>query len=458
MTGFLVAMLEMNLAAAAAITLVLLTRRKMHKVLGPDATYLMWAIVPVAMLATLIPSRTVEVFTTPVPFSGEDTGPAPLLLGATSTIDWSAIGAGLLVLVWAAGAFAMLMFLAKRQRLFMEDVGLRKAGPAVVGFFYPHVVTPADFSHRFSDQERKLILAHEQVHLERHDIRINALATLVRCLCWFNPLVHIGARYLRTDQELSCDAAVIERRPRARRVYAETLLKTQLAERPLPVGCYWPPENPWATSHPLTERIAMLTTSPLSHPRRLAAATAVLALVGGGGFAAWAAQPVHLVVVAADHDRLGPDIMVPFEPLAPDDRMADPETVTLILPAGRGAADNPTPAPQTKIYSPSDPGVTRPRMSMDNAFPDYPAESLALREEGDVLVVTCVSASGNAQVQRIERSSGSPRLDQATVAGLPNMKFEPGRHEGAPVDVCGYMLTMRWTLPTAAPPTPTPTP
>src|SRR5690606_39182173 len=283
MTGFLVAMLEMNLAAAAAIILVMLARRMMHTLMGPDATYLMWAIVPVAMPATLLPSRTVRIFTQAVPFSAQDTSAAPLIAGEASGIDWSGIGAGFLVLVWAAGAVAMLIFLAKRQRRFMEDVGLRKAGPAVVGFFYPHVVTPADFSHRFSDQERKLILAHEQIHLERHDIRINALATLVRCLCWFNPLVHVGARRLRADQELSCDAAVIERRPRARRAYAETLLKTQLAERPLPVGCYWPPEGSWATSHPLTERIAMLTRSPFYHRRRLAAATGALALIAGGG-------------------------------------------------------------------------------------------------------------------------------------------------------------------------------
>src|SRR5690606_7839118 len=134
--------------------------------------------------------------------------------------------------------------------------------------------------------------------------------------------------------------------------------KTQLAERPLPVGCYWPPENLWATSHPLTERIAMLTRSPFSHRRRLAAATAVLALIGGGGFAAWAAQPAHPVHVVSVSPA--PDIMVPFEPLAPDERVADRETVTLILPAGSETADNPTPAPQTptpqtRVYSLSDP-------------------------------------------------------------------------------------------------------
>jgi beta-lactamase regulating signal transducer with metallopeptidase domain len=184
--------------------------------------------------------------------------------------------------------------LLRRQQLFMEDVGFRKAGPAVVGFFYPYIVTPADFSRRFSDVERKLIMAHEQVHLERQDIRINALVAAVRCLCWFNPVIHMGAHYLRADQELSCDAAVIERRPRARRAYAETLLKTQLAERSLPVGCYWPA----GTLHPLTERIAMLTRTPFSLRRRLAAVAAVLTLVSGAGFAAWAAQPPREVVAA----------------------------------------------------------------------------------------------------------------------------------------------------------------
>lgn len=311
MTGFLLAVLEMNLAAAAAVAIVMLTRRKMHKLAGPDATYLMWAIVPVAMLATLIPSRTVEVFETAIPVSSPATH-AALVLADASPLNWPEIGAGVLLVAWAAGALAMLMFLMKRQRIFMEDVGLRKAGPAVIGFFYPHIVTPADFSRRFSDHERKLILAHEHVHLERHDVRINALATLARCLCWFNPLIHIGAQRLRADQELSCDAAVIEQRPRARRAYAETLLKTQLTDRPLPVGCYWPPEGLWGTSHPLTERISMLTRSPFSHRRRLAAAAAIVALVGSGGYAAWAAQPAREVLTEL------PEVFVIFEPIADD--------------------------------------------------------------------------------------------------------------------------------------------
>ena len=289
MTDILLVLLKVNLAAAVAVAIVLAARKKVHKVMGPDAAYLMWAIVPVAMLAVLVPSRIVTV-------TDAGTGQVSHFWGEAL---WPF--AAVLVLAWMTGVILMAGELLRRQQLFMEDVGFRKAGPAVVGFFYPYIVTPADFSRRFSDVERKLIMAHEQVHLERQDIRINALVAAVRCLCWFNPLVHVGAHYLRTDQELSCDAAVIERRPRARRAYAETLLKTQLAERSLPVGCYWPA----GTSHPLTERIVMLTRTPFSGRRRIAAAAAVLTLVSGGGFAAWAAQPPREVVAApADAEAL----------------------------------------------------------------------------------------------------------------------------------------------------------
>ncbi|HEX5007110.1 MAG TPA: M56 family metallopeptidase, partial [Hyphomonadaceae bacterium] len=211
MSDILLVLLKVNLAAAVAVAIVLTARKKVREKMGPDAAYLMWAIVPVVMLAVLIPSRIVLV-------TDGGTGPVSHIW---RDAFWPF--AAVLVLAWMTGVILMAGELLKRQQLFMEDVGFRKAGPAVVGFFYPRIVTPADFSNRFSDEERTLIMAHEQVHLERQDIRINAVVAAVRCLCWFNPLIHLGAQYLRVDQELSCDAAVIERRPRARRAYAETL-------------------------------------------------------------------------------------------------------------------------------------------------------------------------------------------------------------------------------------------
>ena len=298
--GLVQALVEINLAAGAAIAFVLLVRKPARSLIGPRAVYLMWAIVPMAILATFIPSRTVV---TPEPIF-----PDRVVVTAyipREGIDWIGLGLTGLLIAWAVGAVMLGRALVKRQALFHREADEGKAGPAVVGFAYPYIVTPRDFGDKFSHDERKLILAHEQIHLERKDPRINAIVEAVRCLCWFNPLVHVGAVALRIDQELACDAEVIERRPNVRRAYAETLLKTQLAARPLPAGCYWPAEG----QHPLAERITMLTRTPLSVGRRIFATCMVVFLALSGGVAAWAAQPERTIFMEAA------EVFVPFLPI-----------------------------------------------------------------------------------------------------------------------------------------------
>lgn len=415
MTALLDTLVEMNLAAAGAIVFLLLVRRPVRNLFGAHAAYMLWAIVPIAVAATFIPSRAIEMIS------------LDISIYETMLQNTAAAAAGLDVLpvallsVWIIGAIAMAIFQIRRQAAFMRDADIGIAGPAIVGFSQPRIVTPDDFSRRFSDMERKLILTHEQVHLDRNDARINAGIALVRCLFWFNPLVHIGAKAMRIDQELSCDAEVIDRRPRVRRTYAETLLKTQLASRPLPVGCYWPAES----QHPLTERIDMLARKPLSSRRRVAATAIVLAMTCGAGVAAWAAQPERTIITEA------PDILVPFNPLPRDKQ-----------------------DPLVRVQQELDkPATTRPRPSANFSQPDYPAESQAAREEGDVVVELCVASSGIVDDVKLVQSSGHARLDNATVAGLGGSRFVPATREGKPVRLCGYNLTLGWRLDNAqAPP------
>lgn len=282
MSAFLVNLLEINLAGGAAIAFMLLVRKQAQRLIGPRAVYLLWAIVPTAMLATFIPARTVEVTDPTLPERVIVTAYIPM-----TGIDWEGIGLSALALVWGAGAAVLAGALVWRQAMFQSEMDRGVAGPAVVGFHHPRIVTPDDFANRFNHDERRLIITHEEVHVDHGDSRINAIIALVRCVCWFNPLVHIGARFMRLDQELACDAEVITRRPKGRRAYAETLLKTELATGALPVGCYWPSEG----QHPLAERIAMLTRSPLSRRRHVVASAAVMMMTASGGVAAWAAQP-----------------------------------------------------------------------------------------------------------------------------------------------------------------------
>jgi len=206
--------------------------------------------------------------------------------------------------LWLAGVAATFCLFASRQARFLRSLGrlvpfdLDRAvlraegsgfGPAVIGALRPRIVVPADFEAQVVDRARAVVLTHERVHLERGDPAVNALATALQCLAWFNPHVHIGARQMRIDQEIACDAVVVARHPDARRLYAEALLNTLLMSRSIPLGCHWPP----AGRHPLKERIAMLNSEPATLRRRTLGAALVCGISLFGAGAVWASKPAQ---------------------------------------------------------------------------------------------------------------------------------------------------------------------
>lgn len=277
----LTALLRANLAGGVGVLAVLALRRPARRAFGARAAYWLWAAPLLTAAASLLPAPEAPTVLAPMlTLTGAVVEAAPKALPAGSLV------APALLAVWALGVVAGLVVLIRRQADFMIEVRQGRGGPAVVGVIAPRVVTPADFAERFSPDEREVILSHERTHLARGDAAVAALAAALTCLCWFNPLAHLAARLVRIDQELACDEAVLARTPADRRLYAEVLLKTQLAARPLPLGCHWPP----AAAHPLKERIAMLK-SPLPTPaRRTAGLSLIAALSLGGAAAAWAAQ------------------------------------------------------------------------------------------------------------------------------------------------------------------------
>jgi len=233
------AMLRTNLAIGAAILAVAVLRAPLRRAHGPAAAYLLWwAPVVVAVLSPV----------------AEFLGDRPDAL-ALALADRPELLRGLL-LTWAAGCGLMSAMFAFAQARFQVQLAAGRAGPAVVGFIAPRIVFPADMG-AYSEPERALIRAHERQHVARKDPRAVALATLVQCVCWFNPLVHLAASLLRLDQELACDAAVILRRPAARGLYARTLLKSQMMARAAPLACCWLGLG----AHPLELRIASLRRS-----------------------------------------------------------------------------------------------------------------------------------------------------------------------------------------------------
>jgi beta-lactamase regulating signal transducer with metallopeptidase domain len=191
----LAALLRFNLVLGLAVLAVLVLRVPVRRMFGPEVAYGLWAAPPAAALASIMPARVDDA--------------APQVHALTAALaDWS----GAALLAWAAGAALVVAGLARAQAQFMVEAREGRAGPSVVGVIAPRILMPAD-NGSYTPEERALIRAHEREHVARCDPRAGAAAAMLQALCWFNPLVHLGAHLLRLDQELACDAAVLRRRP-----------------------------------------------------------------------------------------------------------------------------------------------------------------------------------------------------------------------------------------------------
>jgi TonB family protein len=286
-------LLQATLATSAVIALLQLLRRPLRRRFGARLAYSAWVLVPLAMLAVWLPAAPPVV----APAAGGvlvQLGQAAWEQQAQRAIPSD--GTLAFLIAWAIGCAGTLLYFVARQRHFERRMSRASGrafdtvaghGPAVVGWWRSRIVLPVDFRERYTRGERRLVLAHEAAHLRAGDIHAQAFATALRCLFWFNPLVHLAAAQFRFDQELACDAAVLGRFPRGRARYGRAMLKTQLAGFGLPVGCHW------QSSHPLKERIEMLKQPLPARTRKIAGTTCVALLVAGASYAAWAAQPAR---------------------------------------------------------------------------------------------------------------------------------------------------------------------
>jgi beta-lactamase regulating signal transducer with metallopeptidase domain len=459
MSAFLLLLVKLNLAMGAAIVLVSLLRRPLRLLFGAPIAYAIWFAVPIASLASLFPPRVeapAPITSVHVPAAAvsvmapiaHSTLRIPEQLTGQSAIIFPTIAAPpvasatampdtalLLFAAWALGTLLMALYLTRLQVRFSAAVRLGQAGPAVLGFFRPRIVTPDSFQEHFTPQEQAAILAHERVHLARQDARINALTALLRCLCWFNPFIHLGARWLRIDQELACDATAVAGAI-SRRDYAKALLKTQMIVTALPLGCNWP-----GSQHPLIERIALLRRKPPGAARRLAGVSLVLLAATLAGLGAWAAQPpvaakpmaqssTALAALPAPVEAPSQTAVVPSQPVADANPASSGNTVdeSKIVHADR--AVSPVPA---RVQAPS---IAAQMESALAALPLPAPVSLALNAAGgSPKTFTTSSDTGTDAVVMANTPSGMDGDPNARVCRAPQRVA--GSDQYGP-EACGY--------------------
>ena len=386
-TDLLNAMLEATVAISLALLLVLSVRKPLRGTFGAGVAYKAWIVVPVVMLAVMLPARNVvETAWSPVAnVLDTQSMSLPAFAGAMS-----AQGAQWACGIWLVGMLLMALRLRWLQRRFRDALGnlhqradgmLQAEGsaglPAVYGLWRPTIVVPADFDLRYSEEERRLMHAHERSHVTSGDLLLNAMVAVLRSLFWFNPLLHVAARCFRHDQELACDQRVIARHPQSRRSYGEAMFKTQLAAGPLPLGCHW------GYGHPLKERIAMLKQPIPTRARMLTGSALMLALSLGVGFAAWAAQPAQ--------GQANPQVAsaATGEPSMPEDMQGKP--------------------------------------------PLYPKLAVDQKLSGKVVLLVDVAADGRVTGIAVESSKPAGVFDAAAIEAAWQWKFKPTLEKGKAV-------------------------
>jgi beta-lactamase regulating signal transducer with metallopeptidase domain len=291
---FVLTLVRAQAAASLAVLLVLILRAPARRRIGVGLTYRLWLLAPAA--AFISPFPTLSEFLhrdTPLAgatFSASGSIGAIILRALTANAFWFR-AAPSLTWVWAIGALAVAsLFLAAELR-FRRLARLGLAGPAMVGVAAPRFVTPHDYRQRFTERERDLILRHERAHLAQGDPIANLLIAGFQVLFWFNPLIHFAAAQIRLDQELACDALVIEARPKARRAYAQALVKAHLTGPQSALVCAWTTADVRFARSPLEHRLHALSWGDVSLARYMAGLVAVGGLAVSMAIGVWIVAP-----------------------------------------------------------------------------------------------------------------------------------------------------------------------
>jgi beta-lactamase regulating signal transducer with metallopeptidase domain len=131
----------------------------------------------------------------------------------------------------SAGGFLLLERERRRQSTAVKDwlleicyslqaqLGIRRAvqycestflqAPAVIGWFRPIVFLPATALTGLSEEQLRVVIAHELAHIRRFDAFVNVFQVCVETLLFYHPAVWWLNRRIRAEREHCCDETAV---------------------------------------------------------------------------------------------------------------------------------------------------------------------------------------------------------------------------------------------------------
>src|SRR5206468_5310033 len=81
--------------------------------------------------------------------------------------------------------------------------------PAVIGWFRPIVFLPATALTGLSEEQLRVVIAHELAHIRRFDAFVNVFQVCVETLLFYHPAVWWLNRRIRAEREHCCDETAV---------------------------------------------------------------------------------------------------------------------------------------------------------------------------------------------------------------------------------------------------------
>lgn len=244
---------QLNIELSLLLLLVMAARYAIRKTTRNYNSYLLWASIPLGLLASISVSF-IDFSAPPTQFASVVV--QSYLVEPVRSTDYSIY----FICAWSLVALGLLLRLGFQHvqlRFELNDftvsgdhriksrypvllIDKESFSPAVYGFFQPKIYFPNDLISELSERQIRLIIKHEEHHIRQKHLWLNLLWDMLVCCLWFNPIVYIARRCFRHDQELYCDYLALRNANRSQQEdYGLALLSTVSLTQPVSLLCSW---------------------------------------------------------------------------------------------------------------------------------------------------------------------------------------------------------------------------